>query len=112
MLAVSVDEPAQSRALVARVGLPFRSLCDVSRDVVRRYGLLHPSGGPGGSDIAIPALLLVRPDGTIAWRMHEARSRLHTAMNPDTVRKRRPLSQELEGLLSELGLPVLSPGRA
>ena len=51
-------------------------------------------------------------EGTIAWRMHEARSRLHTAMNPDVKRARRPLSHELEGLLSELGLPVLSPGRA
>jgi hypothetical protein len=28
------------------------------------------------------------------------------------VRKRRPLSTELEGLLSELGLPLLTPGRA
>jgi hypothetical protein len=33
-------------------------------------------------------------------------------MNPDLVRKRRPLSHELEGLLSELGLPLLTPGRA
>jgi hypothetical protein len=33
-------------------------------------------------------------------------------MSPDVVRKRRPLSNDLEGLLSELGLPVLNPGRA
>ncbi|MBE7452502.1 MAG: sigma-70 family RNA polymerase sigma factor [Kofleriaceae bacterium] len=51
-------------------------------------------------------------EGTIAWRMHEARARLHQSMNPDRVRKRRALSAELEGLLSELGLPVLAPGRA
>jgi DNA-directed RNA polymerase specialized sigma24 family protein len=51
-------------------------------------------------------------EGTIAWRMHEARSRLNASMNPDLVRKRRPLSTELEGLLSELGLPLLTPGRA
>ncbi len=51
-------------------------------------------------------------EGTIAWRMHEARTKLHSAMNPDVVRKRRPLSSELEGLLAELGLPLLSPGRA
>ncbi len=51
-------------------------------------------------------------EGTIAWRMHEARGRLHAAMSPDAIRKRRPLSSELEGLLSELGLPILLPGRA
>ncbi|HVK77964.1 MAG TPA: sigma-70 family RNA polymerase sigma factor [Kofleriaceae bacterium] len=55
-------------------------------------------------------------EGTIAWRMHEARSRLQAAMAPDTLaamrRKRAPLSGELEGLLAEWGLPVLAPGRA
>jgi len=78
-----VDEPADSRALVAKLGLPFRILADVPREVVRRYDLLHPGGGPGGSDIAIPALLLVRPDGRIAWRhvAHRAQDRA----DPDEV---------------------------
>ena len=48
-------------------------------------------------------------DGTIAWRIHEARRRMATAMQPDQVRKRRPLSAELSRLLAEHGLPVLSP---
>lgn len=51
-------------------------------------------------------------EGTIAWRMHEARGRLNTNMSPDVKRKKRALSGELEGLLSELGLPLLTPGRA
>ena len=51
-------------------------------------------------------------EGTIAWRMHEARTRLHAAMSPDLIRKRRPISDELEGLLTQWGLPVLAPGRA
>jgi RNA polymerase sigma-70 factor (ECF subfamily) len=47
-------------------------------------------------------------EGTIAWRMHEARRRLHEAMAPDRVaRKRRALSAHLEGLLAEVGLPIL-----
>jgi RNA polymerase sigma-70 factor (ECF subfamily) len=47
-------------------------------------------------------------DGTIAWRMHEARRRLHEAMAPTHVaRKRKGLSAHLEDLLSEVGLPVL-----
>lgn len=51
-------------------------------------------------------------EGTIAWRMHEARARLQAAMNPEAIRKRRPLSGDLEHLLHELGLPSLAPGRA
>ena len=68
MLAVSVDTPEQSRELVAADGLPFRILSDTTRSAIRRYGLLHEGGGPGGTDIAVPAQFLVRPDGSIAWR--------------------------------------------
>jgi len=47
-------------------------------------------------------------EGTIAWRMHEARRRLHDAMSPGRVsRRRRGLSAHLEGLLVEVGLPIL-----
>jgi RNA polymerase sigma-70 factor (ECF subfamily) len=47
-------------------------------------------------------------EGTIAWRMHEARERLHAAMAPSRIsRKRTGLSERLEGLLTEVGLPVL-----
>jgi len=47
-------------------------------------------------------------EGTIAWRMHEARRRLHEAMAPDKLSRRRGLSAELSRLLSEHGLPVLA----
>ena len=63
-----MDSPETSRELVAAEGLPFRILSDTSHDVIRRYGLLHPGGGPGGTDIAVPAQYLLRPDGSIAWR--------------------------------------------
>jgi peroxiredoxin len=63
-----VDTPDESRELAAAEGLAFRILSDEKRDVIRRYGLLHPGGGPGGTDIAVPAQFLVRPDGSIAWR--------------------------------------------
>jgi RNA polymerase sigma-70 factor, ECF subfamily len=47
-------------------------------------------------------------EGTIAWRMHEARRRLNEAMAPDRLaRKRDGLSTELSRLLSEHGLPIL-----
>lgn len=47
-------------------------------------------------------------EGTIAWRMHEARRRLHEAMAPNHLARRRGLSAELSRLLSEHGLPVLA----
>jgi RNA polymerase sigma-70 factor (ECF subfamily) len=48
-------------------------------------------------------------EGTIAWRIHEARRRLADSMRPEQVRRRRPLSAELSRLLAEHGLPVLAP---
>jgi RNA polymerase sigma-70 factor (ECF subfamily) len=53
-------------------------------------------------------------EGTIAWRMHEARRRLHEAMMPEKLQRRRELSAELSRVLTEHGLfvPVMTKGRA
>src|SRR5689334_10936802 len=52
-------------------------------------------------------------DGTIAWRMHEARRRLHDAMAPEKLhRKRGALSADLARVLTEHGLPILTVGKA
>jgi RNA polymerase sigma-70 factor (ECF subfamily) len=57
-------------------------------------------------------------EGTVAWRMHEARRRLHDALALDrpgrpaparVERRRAGLSAHLEGLLAEVGLPALDP---
>jgi RNA polymerase sigma-70 factor (ECF subfamily) len=50
-------------------------------------------------------------EGTIAWRMHEARRRLHEATAPEKLTRRRELSPELSRALSEHGLmiPALKP---
>lgn len=68
ILAVSVDAPQESRAVVARKHLPFPILSDAGRSVIQSYGLVHARGGPGGSDIAIPAKLLIDTRGRILWR--------------------------------------------
>jgi RNA polymerase sigma-70 factor (ECF subfamily) len=47
-------------------------------------------------------------DGTIAWRIHEARRRLHESMRPEQIKRRRPLSAELSRLLADAGLPILA----
>jgi len=54
-------------------------------------------------------------EGTIAWRMHEARRRMNESMAPEKLqRKRGELSLELARALGEHGflVPVLSKGRA
>jgi RNA polymerase sigma-70 factor, ECF subfamily len=53
-------------------------------------------------------------DGTIAWRMHEARRRLHEAMMPEKLARRRELSADLARALAEQGLfvPAIPKGRA
>lgn len=53
-------------------------------------------------------------EGTIAWRMHEARRRLHEAMTPEKLQRKRELSAELSRVLTEHGLfvPAMTKGRA
>ena len=50
------------------------------------------------------AVVLKCPDGTIAWRMHEARARLSAAMASARPAKSGPLSGELQSLLDQHGL--------
>ena len=46
-------------------------------------------------------------EGTIGWRMHEARKRLHEAMAPDKILRRvGGLSADLVRVLTEHGLPL------
>jgi RNA polymerase sigma-70 factor (ECF subfamily) len=48
-------------------------------------------------------------EGTIAWRMHEARRRLHDAMAPSRMKlpRKRELSADLARVLMEYGLPIV-----
>ncbi|HLL25822.1 MAG TPA: sigma factor-like helix-turn-helix DNA-binding protein, partial [Kofleriaceae bacterium] len=53
-------------------------------------------------------------EGTIAWRMHEARRRMNESMAPEKLQRKRELSTELSRALGEHGfsIPVLSKSRA
>ena len=66
-MAISVDPPEVSRNLAGKVGYTFPILSDTSGDVIRRYQLLHPGGGPGAHDISRPAEFLVDHTGTVRW---------------------------------------------
>jgi peroxiredoxin len=54
--------------VVERNKLPFAILSDPRAEVIRAYGVLHERGGPGGTDIALPAHFLIDRSGRIAWR--------------------------------------------
>jgi peroxiredoxin len=67
VVAISVDSPEVSRPHWAKLGLSFPILADPKAEVIRRYDLLHPGGGPGGADISRPAEFLLDSTGTIRW---------------------------------------------
>jgi peroxiredoxin len=68
VLAISVDPPERSRRLVKAYDLPYPILCDTKREVIKKYGLVHPGAGRGASDIAIPANILIDQSGKIVWQ--------------------------------------------
>ncbi|MBZ5594143.1 MAG: redoxin domain-containing protein [Acidobacteriia bacterium] len=67
IVAISVDSNKDSRELCSSRGYTFPFLSDPKAEVIRRYGVLHPRGGPDGHDIARPAEFLVDATGTIRW---------------------------------------------
>ena len=67
-VAISVDAPDISDNLAQRAGYTFPILCDTHAEVIRKYHLLHPGGGPDGADIARPAEFLLDSTGTVRWR--------------------------------------------
>lgn len=83
MAAVSVDSPSESRRVVDRLELPFPILSDEERRLIRELGLVHKSGGPGGTDIAVPAHVLIDPTGRVLWR--HTSDRIHDRLAPGQV---------------------------
>ena len=68
VLAIAVDPPELARKVVEAQKLDFPILCDTEAKVIRAYGLVHVGGGAGGSDIAIPASVLIDRNGKIVWK--------------------------------------------
>ena len=63
MVAISVDPTADSLALREQLGLGFPLLFDADAEVARAYGVAMD-----GQALAVPAVFIVRPDRTIAWK--------------------------------------------
>ena len=67
MLAISVDPPETSKKLRQDRGYSFTFLSDPKAEVIRRYDVLHPGGGPGEAEIARPAEFVIDPGGVVRW---------------------------------------------
>jgi peroxiredoxin len=68
VVAISVDPPEVSNRHSRIMGYTFPILGDPKAEVVRKYGLLHPGGGPHKEDISRPGEFLVDSTGVVRWR--------------------------------------------
>jgi len=104
-LAVQVDadgDPRRAAELRQTYGQLLRALDGLPPEMRATVVLVSLQGLSHGE----AAVVQKCSDGTIAWRMHEARRRLNDAMAPGKIsRKREGLSSHLEALLADVGLP-------
>ena len=68
LVAISVDDAARTEPVRQEVGIKFPLLCDTSREVVKKYGLLN-SGEKGG--IALPASFVIDRERVVRFRALE-----------------------------------------
>jgi RNA polymerase sigma-70 factor, ECF subfamily len=102
-LAVAVDSrsnPGRAAELRQTYARLLRALDSLPIDMRTTVILVSMQGMSHGEVAVIQNL----SEGTIAWRMHEARRRLHDAMAPERRQRQRQLSDELARALSEHGL--------
>ena len=112
-LAVAVDarsDPGREAELRQTYARLLRALDALPIDM-RTTVILVSLQGLSHGEVAVVQKV---SEGTIAWRMHEARRRLHEAMLPEKLQRRRELSADLARALAEHGLfvPAMTKGRA
>ena len=85
LIAVSVDDAARAETLREEFGIKFPLLCDTSREVVKKYGLLN-SGEKGG--IAFPASFVIDSKRVVRFRaLEEVVSRVSVDQLLELVRE-------------------------
>jgi peroxiredoxin len=85
-VAISVDDPEDSRELIEDLDLTVPLLADPTMEVISAYGVAME-----GEDIAVPATFIVRRDKTIYWKHvgETMRDRPPTAELPDLADQAR-----------------------
>jgi RNA polymerase sigma-70 factor (ECF subfamily) len=104
-LAIAVDarsNPGREAELRQRYARLLRALDALPADMRTTVILVSLQGMAHGEAAVIQKV----SEGTIAWRMHEARRRLHEATAPEKLTRRRELSPELSRVLTEHGLLI------
>jgi RNA polymerase sigma-70 factor (ECF subfamily) len=104
-LAIAVDarsNPGREAELRQSYARLLRALDGLPTDMRTTVILVSMQGMAHGEAAVIQKV----SEGTIAWRMHEARRRLHEATAPEKLSRRRELSAELARVLTEHGLFV------
>jgi peroxiredoxin len=67
VVAVSPDPSERSQKVAEGLHLGYRFVADRDLAVTRRYGLVHPHGGPNGEDVPQPATVVLDRDGVVRW---------------------------------------------
>lgn len=67
VVAISIDPPEINKRQSQKLGYTFPLLSDPTTEVIRRYDLLHPGGGPHKENISRPGEFLVDSTGTVRW---------------------------------------------
>ena len=85
LVAISVDDAARAESIRQEMGVKFPLLCDTSREVVKKYGLLN-SGEKGG--IAFPASFVIDRNRVVRFRaLEEMASRVSVDQLLELVRE-------------------------
>jgi peroxiredoxin len=90
VITLSADSPKSLSAYKQKTGLNLIFLSDPKREVITRYGLLHPKSGYEGEDVSRPATLIIDKEGTVRW----IRASTNLMVRPDP--------QEILGVLRKL----------
>jgi RNA polymerase sigma-70 factor (ECF subfamily) len=104
-LAVAVDarsNPGREAELRQTYARLLRALDGLPVDMRTTVILVSLQGLSHGEAAVIQSI----SEGTIAWRMHEARRRLNESMAPEKVQRKRDLSADLAHALTEYGLLI------
>ncbi len=68
LVGVSVDAPFAQKAFVDKYGLTFPLLCDFSREVIQKYGLIWKDlGGVKGYDTSNRAIFVLDENGKVLY---------------------------------------------